>query len=211
VGLLVLLSGLAVLPWAEAGEILIYTAPDGARLFTDRLETRPGYRPVNAAARRAGRQQSQRVKQIDDLIYRLAPHYNLEAELVRAIVAVESNYQVHARSPKNAQGLMQLIPATAKRFGVTDPFDPEQNLRGGMAYLQWLLSRFQGSVRHTVAAYNAGENAVNRYGGVPPYPETRRYIQKVRTRYSRELHPYTAGLTTPWQPGSKAVITLSGS
>lgn len=84
---------------------------------------------------------------------------------------------------------MQLIPETATRFGVSDAFDPVQNLRGGMGYLRWLLQRFDGDVTLAVAAYNAGEGKVQQYGGVPPYPETQQYVEKIRYRYDRRHHP----------------------
>ena len=84
----------------------------------------------------------------------------------------------------------RLIPATAARFGVRDPFDAEDNLRGGMAYLRWLLGQFKGSVPLALAAYNAGENAVIRYGGIPPFHETRRYVRKIRDLYDKRTHPY---------------------
>jgi len=114
-----------------------------------------------------------------DLVRSLAPEYQLDPELVLALIEVESNFNPQARSPKDAQGLMQLIPATAERFGVKDVWDPEDNLRGGMAYLRWLLKRFDGDVKLTLAAYNAGEGAVDRHGGVPPYSETRAYVSRI--------------------------------
>jgi hypothetical protein len=116
---------------------------------------------------------------ISRLIYTLAPQYGLPPELVLAVVQVESNYNANARSEKNAQGLMQLIPETATRFGVTDVWDPEQNLRGGMAYLRWLLNYFDGDTRLALAGYNAGENAVLRHRGIPPYPETQAYVRRI--------------------------------
>ncbi len=117
------------------------------------------------------------------LINEWAPQYNLDANLVEAVVAVESNYDRFAVSKKGAQGLMQLIPATAKRFGVRDAFDPAENIRGGIRYLNFLMSYFQGNLEHVLAAYNAGEKAVVRYHGVPPYPETQKYIRKVTSLY----------------------------
>ena len=99
----------------------------------------------------------------------LAPKYSLDPKLVLAVIEAESNFNPKARSPKNEQGLMQLIPATAQRFGVRNVWDTEQNLRGGMAYLQWLLKHFKGDVKLALAGYNAGEKAVERHGGVPPY------------------------------------------
>ena len=116
------------------------------------------------------------------LVRTLAPRYRLDPNLVLAVVEVESNFNPKAKSQKNAQGLMQLIPATAKRFGVKDVWDPEQNLRGGMAYLRWLLDHFEGNIALALAAYNAGEQAVERHGGVPPYKETQAYVQRILRR-----------------------------
>jgi soluble lytic murein transglycosylase-like protein len=119
---------------------------------------------------------------IVDLVRNLAPEYKLDPNLVLAVVEAESNFNPTARSYRNAQGLMQLIPATADRFGVEDVWDPEQNLRGGMAYLRWLLDHFDGDVWLALAGYNAGEEAVHRYNGVPPYDETREYLSRIAGR-----------------------------
>jgi len=108
-----------------------------------------------------------------------AKHHNVDARLVLAIAIAESNLNSHAVSPKNAQGLMQLIPETQQRFGVTLPFDPAQNIKGGVTYLKWLDRRFDGDWVRISAAYNAGEKAVERYGGIPPYEETREYVKRV--------------------------------
>jgi len=109
----------------------------------------------------------------------LAPAYGLDARLVLAVIRVESAFNPRAQSHKHAKGLMQLLPGTAARFGVADIWDPVQNIQGGMAYLRWLLDHFGGDVRLALAGYNAGERAVRRHGGVPPYAETRRYVRKV--------------------------------
>jgi len=102
------------------------------------------------------------------LVKRVAPQFKLAPQLVLAVIQAESNFDVVALSPKNAKGLMQLIPDTAARFNVRKPYDPEQNVRGGMAYLRWLLAYYEGNVAFALAAYNAGEGTVNRYRGVPP-------------------------------------------
>lgn len=115
------------------------------------------------------------------LIRNTARRFHVDERLALAIALVESNLEASAVSPKNAQGVMQLIPATQERFGVTRPFDPEQNIRGALAYLQWLHRRFAGDWRLIVAAYNAGEGAVDRYIGIPPYPETQQYVRRVLT------------------------------
>ncbi|MFO1325823.1 MAG: transglycosylase SLT domain-containing protein [Rubrivivax sp.] len=108
-----------------------------------------------------------------------APEFKLEPHVVLAVMHQESNFDPLAVSPKNAQGLMQLIPDTARRFGVRNATDPAQNIRGGMAYLRWLLAYFEGDLALALAAYNAGERAVERYRGVPPYAETRLYVRKI--------------------------------
>lgn len=123
------------------------------------------------------------------LVDRLAPEFTVDPALVKAVIEQESAFNPRAVSPKAAKGLMQLIPVTAARFGVRSPFDPEDNLRGGMAYLHWLLRKFQGDVALTLAAYNAGENAVERHQGIPPYPETRLYVQRILAAYPHSQHP----------------------
>ena len=100
-------------------------------------------------------------------------------------------------SVKNARGLMQLIPETARRFKVANPFDVRDNLRGGLAYLRWLLAYYQGQVPLVAAAYNAGEAAVDRYRGIPPYPETREYVRRVLRLFRSERHPYDPGVIAP--------------
>jgi soluble lytic murein transglycosylase-like protein len=121
----------------------------------------------------------------DDLIVEHAKAQNLRADLVRAVVQVESGYNARAISSKGAMGLMQLMPGTAKQLGVRAPFDPDENIRGGTTYLRQLLERFDGNEELALAAYNAGPMAVDRYGNqVPPYRETRDYVRKVRTQTS---------------------------
>lgn len=148
-----------------------------------------------AAIRRAP--PSPKRAQVEALVTRLAPNYGLQPSLVLAVIEAESGFNNQARSVKEAQGLMQLIPQTAQRFGVQDPYDPVQNLHGGMAYLRWLLAYFRGDVRLTLAGYNAGEGAVLRYGGVPPYAETRAYVEKITRVYGQLSHPPVAPVTPP--------------
>ena len=123
-------------------------------------------------------------------IHRSALKYGVDESIVRAIIHAESAFRPHVVSPKNAQGLMQLIPATAKRFGVRDAFDPAQNIEGGVQYLAFLLKRYNNDLILTAAAYNAGEGAVARYKGVPPYKETKNYVIRVgqlADRYRKAL------------------------
>lgn len=136
-------------------------------------------------------------KRVVDLVRQLAPQYDVHPQLALAVIAVESNFDHRARSPKNAQGLMQLIPSTAQRFKVKDVLDPTQNIKGGLSYLRWLLSYYRGRVDLAVAAYNAGEGAVDRYGGIPPYRETRDYVKRVRRFYTAADHPYDSALAEP--------------
>jgi soluble lytic murein transglycosylase-like protein len=112
-----------------------------------------------------------------------ARRHGLNPELVLAVVSVESAFRVNAVSPKGAQGLMQLMPATAASLGVSDPLDPQQNLDGGVRHLGSLLTLYRGDLRKALAAYNAGAGAVERYGGTPPYRETRDYVRRVLERY----------------------------
>ena len=127
----------------------------------------------------------------------MAPDFKLSPQLVLAIINTESNFNPNAVSPKNAQGLMQLIPDTAARFKVRNILDPAQNIRGGMAYLRWLMAYFEGNVVLVAAAYNAGEGAVNRYRGVPPYAETRDYVRRVLAQVNNVIHPFDASVTEP--------------
>ncbi|MGB4812574.1 MAG: transglycosylase SLT domain-containing protein [Methylophilaceae bacterium] len=128
------------------------------------------------------------------IVKKLAPKYDIDENLAMAFIAVESNFNVQATSGKNAQGLMQLIPETAARFGVKDAYKAEDNIKGGLAYLRWLLAYFKGDVELVAAAYNAGEGAVLKYGGVPPYTETQLYVKKISGLYNNTTHPYKDNL-----------------
>jgi soluble lytic murein transglycosylase-like protein len=120
------------------------------------------------------------------LVEKIAAIEGVDPRLVLAVIAAESDFDDRAVSPKKALGLMQLMPDTANHYGVRDPFDSEQNIRGGTAYLRWLLHRFAGDLSLTLAAYNAGEEAVQYYGGVPPYAETIEYVARIKAFYEAE-------------------------
>jgi soluble lytic murein transglycosylase-like protein len=122
-----------------------------------------------------------RIRDYSPIIKSVARQYRLDPDLLHAVILAESAYQPNARSPKGAMGLMQLMPQTARRLGVQEPWNPEQNIRGGAAYLKWLLDRYEGDVELAVAAYNAGEGTVDRYGrAIPPYKETITYVKIVK-------------------------------
>ncbi len=123
--------------------------------------------------------------QIDQLVQSNAMHWSVDPALVKAIIANESGFNANATSKVGAQGLMQLMPGTAAGLGVTNAYDPAQNVWGGTKYIKGLLDRFNGDVRLAVAAYNAGPNAVEKYGGVPPYAETQNYVQNVLASYQK--------------------------
>jgi len=136
-------------------------------------------------------------RKIADMVEIIAPVYAIEPRLALAVIAAESNFQPDARSDKDARGLMQLLPSTAARFNVKHIMDAKENVRGGLSYLRWLLSYYQGKVALAIAAYNAGEGALDKYGGVPPYPETRGYVQRVQRLFPKDQHPYDPQLVQP--------------
>lgn len=136
-------------------------------------------------------------QQVMALVHKLAPQYGVSPRLALAVIRAESNFNPAAVSNKNAQGLMQLIPETAARFNVAKPFDPEQNIRGGLSYLRWLLAYFKGDVALVAAGYNAGEGAVNRYAGIPPYAETQGYVKRIKQIFTKDEHPFDPAVTEP--------------
>jgi hypothetical protein len=125
--------------------------------------------------------------ELNEAVNRIAAQHSLPPQLIHSVIKVESNYNARALSPKGAQGLMQLIPATARRFGVADSFNPMENIQGGAKYLKYLLDLFNNDYALALAAYNAGEGAVARYGGVPPYQETQNYLHLVADQL-KKLH-----------------------
>ena len=186
--LLLVLTGLA-LPSLGAADIYSYTDAEGVRHFTN--VPAPGrrfklymktYRPP-APRPRGAVDDPVRFSRYDATIREASRLYLIPEPLIRAVIKVESNYFPTAVSAVGAQGLMQLMPATARRMAVRDSFDARQNILGGTRYLRWLANMFNGDLVLTIAAYNAGEGAVAKYGGIPPYAETRRYVQRVLTHY----------------------------
>jgi soluble lytic murein transglycosylase-like protein len=146
-----------------------------------------------------------RVARFRSLIEQAAQRHRLDAALLAAVVHVESGGNPQAVSPAGAQGLTQLIPATAQRFGVHDPFDPAQSLDGAAKYLRGLLGQFSGDVSKALAAYNAGEGNVKKYGGIPPFPETQAYVPAVLAAYD------TYSQSQPASPGGAGSLRQGGS
>lgn len=146
---------------------------------------------------------------LTEMIDAIARRNAVEPSLVHSVIKAESNYNPLALSPKGAQGLMQLIPSTARRFGVANSFDPRQNIEGGVKYLKFLIDLYQNDYRKVIAAYNAGEGAVTRYGGIPPYAETVNYVYRVAknlktARQFEEQKARVAPVETPVQHEVKA-------
>jgi soluble lytic murein transglycosylase-like protein len=184
------LFGAALSLAAAAGHADIYkeVGPDGVISFTSRPS--PGGKLVARDTQKAKVQplmpsdtSPERYTRYDIHIRQAAALYQIPEELVRAVIKVESDFDPRAISTANARGLMQLVPPTAERMMVTDIFDPRQNIFGGVRYLRVLANLFNGDLELTIAGYNAGENAVIRHGGIPPYAETQDYVAKVLAHY----------------------------
>ncbi len=126
---------------------------------------------------------------LDWIIFRAGEKQGVDPRFIHAVIKQESRYDPKAVSHVGAQGLMQMMPATAKRFGLTDPFDAAANVEAGTRYLKWLLNRFDGDVSLALAGYNAGEGAVDKYKGVPPYGETQNYVKRIVSTYGKTYHP----------------------
>lgn len=177
---------------ASGNDIYVYEDSDGSRLITDHPRIEPGFRLVRVYSeskiyRQAGVEPQSAVvtrpSDYDHLIASAARQASLDPLLIKSVMHAESAFNPNAVSKKGASGLMQLMPGTAKRYGVSRIFDPQDNVLGGARYLSDLLDLFKGDLKLALAGYNAGENAVLKRGGVPPYTETRRYISRVMRLY----------------------------
>lgn len=174
---------------ALADKVQVYRKQDGTYLFTNRppaLIREPGMRLLATRvysdghyARPPSKLTAQRRDAYDDIIARAADRWNVEFALVKAVVHAESTFDTEAVSRAGARGLMQLMPATARLLDVADAHDPQENVEGGARYLRMMLDKFRGNLELALAAYNAGPGNVQKYGGIPPFEETRHYVRKV--------------------------------
>jgi soluble lytic murein transglycosylase-like protein len=165
-----------------SGTLAGASLPDSRAMWVVKVDTRTGKLVRSLVATPGARAEA--ASDVSDLVAEAAKTFDVNPLLVESVIQVESNYNPFAVSPKGAQGLMQLMPGTAQRFGVTDSFDPKQNIEAGVRYLKFLQDTFQDD-RLAIAAYNAGEKAVAKYGDVPPYPETVNYVAKVGKKYGQ--------------------------
>jgi soluble lytic murein transglycosylase-like protein len=171
---------LSVAPVASHGEIYRYEGEDGVVHYTN-VPTDPRFRRMRGGAS---------AHDIQDMIFDSARRYNVDPNLIKAVIKVESNFNPKAVSKAGAVGLMQLMPATSVTLNVGDPFNPHENIRGGVKHLSGLLYRFEGDLPLALAAYHAGETRVRRYGAVPPIEQTQRYVRKVLAAYRGYRNPY---------------------
>lgn len=194
--LLVPLLALLAAPVSQAGDVTYkYREEDGTVWFTDRKPSGANFHdyeflgyhgrpPATASCRgMTPERMKQRAQQVAVPLQRNAQRFEVDEHLVRAMMAVESCFDRYAISRVGARGLMQLMPATAASLGVEDSFDPEENIRGGIQYFSRMLQRFDRDISRALAAYNAGPEAVEYYGGVPPFEETRNYVRRVMERW----------------------------
>lgn len=164
-------------------QIVVLVDKQGRKTYVNTSESDSPFKFVDSAWRNNCSALGGRNPGLASLISQTADRHQVDPDLIHAVVKVESGCDSRAVSPKGAMGLMQLIPATARRFGVENPFDPRQNIEGGTSYLKYLLGLFDGDLGLSLAAYNAGENSVLRTGGIPPFPETREYVRRVTSLY----------------------------
>ena len=167
----------------------LYQLPDGSRMITDRAVTDKRYTLVRSsrqvtgmgrqAANKYNRRRVSKPNEYESLIRHASDRYGVDVALVKAVIHTESHFNPDATSHKGASGLMQLMPQTAAMYGIRDLYNPKQNIDGGVRHLRYLLGKYRNNLKHAIAAYNAGETAVRKYAGIPPYPETQKYVSKV--------------------------------
>lgn len=174
--------------------VYLYQMPDGSRLVSGHPLINTKAKLVRRsedmdnmghyAARRTLRAKRQ-MRVLSSVIYHQSKKYDIDESLVKAVIYTESYFNPNATSHKGASGLMQLMPATAEKYGVSDLYNPRQNIIAGIKHIRYLMTLFPDNLKHVIAAYNAGENAVNKYNGIPPYRETQGYVKKVMKHLKR--------------------------
>jgi soluble lytic murein transglycosylase-like protein len=183
---MVSLASMSTTLFAE-DKIQAFVSPSGRVVFTNLVDNAPA--PVAPVLPAADVLASEIPAPLKALVDNISATHGVDPALVRAVMKTESNFNRYAVSPKGAMGLMQLIPTTGRRYGVRDFFDPQQNIEGGVRYLKFLLQKFNGNLDLSLAAYNAGENLVERLGRIPPIPETTNYVRKIRAIYKKSAAP----------------------
>lgn len=223
--LLYILGTASIMPLAtttHAGQIYMYKDSNGSTLLTNRKSANRSLTKVKVtyypdsnihSYRNWGNSEasvlpsySRNKNAFDHIIQQAAQQHGVSEGLIKAVMHTESGFNVNARSPVGAQGLMQLMPATARRFNVSNAYDPHENIMAGAKYLAWLLKRFNGNTTLALAGYNAGEGNVAKYGGVPPFRETQDYVRRVTSRYS---NLYASGVSA--SSGSNAITANNNS
>jgi soluble lytic murein transglycosylase len=181
--------GFAVLAWAALGvaswgfaDVYMYTDKNGVLTFTN-VPTHGGYRRVLRSGSGAAPSARYAYASYDDLILTASGRHSVDADLIRAVIKTESDFNAAARSHKGAMGLMQLMPDTARLHNVADAYNPVDNVEGGVRHLRMLLDRYQNDLELSLAAYNAGSAAVEKYRGIPPFAETKEYVRRVLRFY----------------------------
>jgi len=190
---------LALVSLPAAAEVKLKVLDDGTRVMYNEGRSRRAYGPPRTVTPSS-------TEELESLVAKYSAMRSLDPDLVRAVIQVESGGQTMALSNKGAMGLMQLMPGTASELAVDDPYDAEQNVSGGTGYLSRMLDLFNGNLELALSGYNAGPEAVNRYGGVPPYPETRSYVEKVLRIY-RDEPGFTLSGSTNVRVGRKTFLT----
>jgi hypothetical protein len=190
-------------------EIIKVQTPQGRRMYSNTEEV---YRllPKNLDKKMGplyltAKDDNEPSPKLKELIHKVSEQQGIDPELVQAVAKAESNFNPYAVSSRGALGVMQLLPNTARRFGVVNVFDVEQNIQGGVKFLKFLLEMFPDNLPHVLAAYNAGENAVVKYKGIPPYPETQDYIKRITKLYKKRSNFLIASNSIPGESDKKII------
>jgi soluble lytic murein transglycosylase-like protein len=200
------------LPCSYGQEVYSYVDDDGVHNFTN-IPPKGAVRDLktnNPVAFRGPAGAAGRDARYDSIIEKYAGQFRLDPSLVRSMIKTESDFDEQAVSPKGARGLMQLMPATARRVGVQNSFDPDQNIRGGMQHMRVLLDRFDNNLELSLAAYNAGENLVQRIGRIPHIRETHDYVRKITKKYGKNRMNWVDAVS-PRAPSTFRFVDQSGT